>query len=90
MDRRTLDRNTKIALTIHSADVIAECMPVSTETYKYLWNVIIPKMEAGECGEYGDTSISVFWKDIPEAIQLDIVQGIKEQQAEYDAICGEI
>lgn len=57
------------------ADQIAECLPVSTDTYKELWNKIVPlydKKPRGECPGDFVYPVADYWNLLSEEAQQDI------------------
>jgi hypothetical protein len=66
-----------------TADEIAECLSVSTETYKELWNKIVPlydgKAKGSRAEMIGVYSISKYWSKLSDEAKLDVNAALKKE-----------
>jgi hypothetical protein len=74
-----------------TADEIAECCGVNDETYKELWNKIVPLYDGKPKSEYpnenvGTYSLSKYWSKLSDAAKLDVNEALKKKAAEWKAL----
>jgi len=64
------------------ADVVAECLNVSDETYKELWNKCVPlydDLPKGECpGEMDYNLLKYGWKLLSDSAKTEVNKVMKE------------
>ena len=73
-----------------SADTVAECLPVSNEIYKHLWNVIVPLQPKPRPQEPTyEYPLRSYWSQVPPAMRRELNKAADKHEAEYRKVIND-
>ena len=80
--RQPIPEDCRVTLQCVTADTIAECYPVSRETYRHLWNEIVPlqpELDPEPIDRDDRGALVKHWHKLPAQVQADVIAAIRKE-----------